>query len=168
MPARTPVGRTRRRRGLLVGFAFGVATAIAPAAAMARPSVTWRDVEVRAGDDGPRVARLLRRELKRASKHEDWRKGSGKSAKRRPSSSSGFVLSAKVVALTWTPRGDDVVRVAVTVVARIEEGPRNVRRQVRSHIRLGGHPRHRNELERRALKIVAGGIVTRLAEVARR
>jgi hypothetical protein len=48
------------------------------------------------------------------------------------------------------------------VVGRIEGGP-----SARSRIRLGGRPSERKKLEKDALKVVATGIVTRLAELAR-
>lgn len=143
-------------------FAFSIMT---PGIAAAGPKVKWTKVDVRPGDDGSRVARILKRELERASRGEDWTKGSGKSAKRRKSST--YSLSAKVTQLAWE-KDDDVLRVSVTVVARIDDGPRGKRQHVRSHIRIGGHPKRRRKLEKQALHIVARGIVTRLAEVARR
>lgn len=147
---------------MLIVLAFGMAT---PAVAAAGPKVKWTKIEVRPGDDGARVARILKGELKRASQREDWTKGSSKSAKKRKSAS--YQLSAKVTKLTWE-KDDDVLRVSVTVVARIDDGPRGKRQRVKSHIRMGGHPKRRGKLEKQALQIVARGIVTRLAEVARR
>jgi len=151
------------RHGLLLFvLAFGVTV---PASASAGPKVQWDKITVRPGDDGRRVAKILKLELKRASRREDWTKGSGKSAKKRKSAT--YRLSAKVTTLDWV-KDDDVLRVSVTVVARIDDGPRGKRQHVRSHIRMGGHPKRRRKLEEQALQIVARGIVTRLAEVARR
>jgi hypothetical protein len=103
---------------------------------------------VRPGNDAKRVARRLKRLLGKASKNAKWGKGKLK-------------LSARVTQLEWEER-DDVVRVSLTVVARIVGGP-----SARSHIRLGGRPSERSTLERDALRIVANGLVTRLAELAR-
>ena len=119
--------------------------------AEARPSrVDWT-VEVRQGEDAKRVARTLRQLFKRASKRADWGKG------------GPVKLHARVAELRWQRLEDDVVRVHVTVVARIEGG-----KSARSHIRLGGDPARRRKLEKDALRIVADGLVTRLSAMTRK
>lgn len=111
--------------------------------------VDWTAVVVRPGDDAKRVSRELRRSLRKASKGADW----GKHKK--------LALSARVKVLEWEVR-DDLVRLKLTVVGRIVDGP-----SARSHIRLGARPSERRKLERQALRIVAEGLVTRLADLAR-
>ena len=116
----------------------------------AHKKVDWTAVEVRPGDDAKRVSRQLRQLLRKASKSADWGK------------SKQLALSARVKVLEWEER-DDLVRLKLTVVARIVGGP-----SARSHIRLGARPSERRKLERQALRIVAEGLVTRLAEIARK
>ncbi|MBW2528489.1 MAG: hypothetical protein JRI23_30215 [Deltaproteobacteria bacterium] len=117
----------------------------------ARKKVDWTAVDVRVGDDAKRVARQLRRQLQQASKTADWGKRKEKLA-----------LRAQVKVLDWDER-EDVVRLKLTVVARIVDGP-----SARSHIQLGARPAEKRKLERQALRIVAEGLVTRLAEIARK
>ena len=114
-----------------------------------RKKVDWTAVEVRSGDDAKRVSRQLRQYLVKASKSADW----GKTSKLK--------LSARVKRLEWDER-EDVVRVNLTVVARIVDGP-----SAKSRIRLGARPEERRKLVRQALRIVADGLVTRLAELSR-
>ncbi|MEM9691773.1 MAG: hypothetical protein AAGA56_04465 [Myxococcota bacterium] len=117
--------------------------------ARAKTRVRWVDVAVREGDDQKRVARTFEKLLVYKSRRAKWGKG------------ERLELTARVKRLDWEPRGD-VLRVTVTVVAKIK-GVRGAR----SHIRIGGDPDKRRELEKRALKIVAGGLVTRLSAIAR-
>jgi len=129
-----------------------LAVVVTPGVADARVRVKWTKVSVREGDDARRVSRTLMKLLKRKSRRAKW----GKRKKR-------IVLSAHVAKLEWQQVGEDVVRVSVTVVARIEGG-----RRARSFIRVGGRPTKRRKLERQALGIVASGLVTRLADMVRR
>ena len=124
-------------------------TLLATTAAEAR-KVTWQAVEVRSGDDGKRVAATLKGLLKTATKRAKWGDG------------DKLEMKARVKKLEWEAH-DDVLRVSVTVVARIKGGE-----TARSHIRLGGHPKDRRKIEKEALKIVADGLVTRLSDIARR
>jgi hypothetical protein len=126
-----------------------VLTIAAPASA-ARHRVRWTKVEAPAGDGAKRVERNLKRMLKKATRRAKWGKH------------KGIKLSARVVQWKWEDRGD-VVRLSVTVVARIAGG-----RKARSHIRVGGRPKERRKLEREALKIVSEGLVTRLSALARK
>ena len=123
-----------------------------PSDAAAAARVRWREVKVRPGDDAKRVKRSLTRLLKRATRRAKWGKGRKK-----------IELTARVTRLTWQRRNDDVLRVSVTVVARIRGG-----RRARSFIRVGGSVKQRRKLEKQALGIVAGGLVTRLAEMVRK
>lgn len=121
--------------------------AIAPNAAARK--VRWDKIEVRTGDDAKRVEKRLGKLLKRATKAAKWGKG------------DTVKLSAKLTKLTWE-KNDDVLRVSVTVVAKIIGG-----RGARSHIRIGGHPKDKQKLEEEALKIVSDGLITRLSDMAR-
>lgn len=111
--------------------------------------VTWDKIEVRTGEDQQRVEKRLGRLLKRATKAAKW--GNGDTVR----------LSAKLTKLTWE-QNDDVLRVSVTVVAKIIGG-----RGARSHIRIGGHPKDKKKIEEEALKIVSDGLITRLSDMAR-
>ncbi|MCC6526213.1 MAG: hypothetical protein IT373_26440 [Polyangiaceae bacterium] len=126
-----------------------LAGALAPRVAAAESRVLWSSVEVRAGDDAQRVGERLRTALRRASRHAKWGKG------------RHLVLSARVTHFDWE-RGDGVLRLSCTVVARIGGG-----QGARSRIRMGGRPEERAKLEKQVLGIVANGLVTRLSELAR-
>ncbi len=120
----------------------------APDAEAAR-RVTWSTVEVSSGDDAKTVARDLKKMLRRETRRAKWGKG------------KKLELSARVIKLQWE-KNDDVLRVTVTVVAKIAGG-----KSARSHIRLGGSPEQRRKLLGQALKIVSSGLVTRLSTIAR-
>lgn len=135
---------------ILTALALLVAVALASPATAATTRVRWTKVEVRAGDDAKRVERAFEKLLVRASRKAKWGKG------------DRLELNARVTKLTWEER-EDILRVTVTVVARIKGG-----QSARSHIRLGGHPKNRRQLEEDALEIVANGLVTRLSDIARR
>jgi hypothetical protein len=111
--------------------------------------VRWQKIEVRKGDDASRVEKRLSRLLKNATKKAKWGKG------------DTVKLRARLTKLSWEKR-DDVLRVSVTVVARIVGG-----KGARSHIRIGGKPSDRRKLEKQALKIVSDGLITRLSDMAR-
>jgi len=122
---------------------------MAPVEAHAKRRVEWTQIDVRKGDDAKRVSKRFRSLLRRKTRRAKWGKG------------NSLKLNAKITQLDWEKR-DDVLRVTVTVIARIEGSKR-----ARSHIRVGGHPKNRRKLEKEALKIVADGLVTRLADIAR-
>jgi hypothetical protein len=121
-----------------------------PADARGKPRIEWKTVSVPEGPDADRVARTLRSMLVRASRKADFGREGGK-----------VVVSARVVQLAWEDRGD-VVRLSCTVVGRLEGGP-----SARSRISFGGAPKDRAALEKQVLTMVANGVVTRLAEIAR-
>lgn len=126
-----------------------------PAAAVARPRVAWSAVAVRDGGDAKRIGRQLDRLLKRATRRADWGKRKG-----------ALRLSARLTRCAWQ-EGDGVLRLELTLVGRID-GATGGAPEVRSRIRVGGHPSDKKKLERDGLRIVADGLVTRLADIARR
>ena len=121
-----------------------------PAHARGKAQIEWKTVSVPDGPSSDRVARTLRQLLVRASRKADFGRDHGK-----------VVVSARVVQLDWEERGD-VVRLSCTVVGRLEGGP-----SARSRISFGAAPKDRAELEKQVLTMVANGVVTRLAEIAR-
>jgi hypothetical protein len=112
-------------------------------------TVRWKAVEVRLAEDGPRVEKTLTKLLKSATRKAKWGKG------------DPIDLSAKLTQLQWERR-DDVLRVSVTVVARIAG-----KQSARSHIRIGGRPADKHKIEKEALRIVSEGLITRLSDMAR-
>ena len=137
------------RRHILLFALLAVFVTPAPAQAKSR-RVKWTKVQVTSGENARRVSHRLRRLLEKATKRVKWGRG------------EPIKLRARVTKLAWE-KSDDVLRVTVTVVARIEGG-----KGARSHIRVGGRPRERTKLERQALKIVADGLVTRLSALSRK
>ena len=117
--------------------------------ARGRAKVDWTKIEVPAGEDSARISRVLRKLLNDAVRGADFGKVQKVSA------------SAHVVELTWEKRGD-VLRMSCTIVGRLKDGPR-----ARSRVSFGGSPAQRKELEKQVLTMVANGMVTRLAEMAR-
>lgn len=128
---------------------LALSTASWSANALAARPVEWATIDVRDGADAKRVEKSLRMLLKKATRAAKWGKG------------GTLVLSARVTHFEWEQH-DDVLRLTVTVVARIRSGA-----SARSHIRVGGRLTERSKLEKQALGIVAGGLVTRLADMAR-
>jgi hypothetical protein len=135
---------------LAAALVLGATTTTVPADARGKPAVEWKSVSVPDSKDSDRVARTLRSLLVRASRKADFGHGGGK-----------VVVSARVVQLAWEDRGD-VVRLSCTVVGRVEGGP-----SARSRISFGAARKDRAQLEKQVLTMVANGVVTRLAEIAR-
>lgn len=133
----------------LYACALFLALLFATAPAAAARQIYWKEVEVLPGEDAARVKTNLKGLLRYETKRAKWGKG------------KDVHLYARVTEFAWE-RSDDVLRVHVTVVARIAGGE-----SARSRIRIGGHPRERKKLMRQALSIVASGLVTRLAAIAR-
>ncbi len=132
----------------ILALVFAVCVlAVAPDAEARK--VRWDKIEVRKGDDAHRVQLKLSKLLKRATRKATWGKG------------DTVALSARLTHLVWEQH-DDVVRVSVTVVAKIIGG-----NGARSHIRIGGHPKDRAKVEEQALRIVSDGLITRLSDMAR-
>jgi hypothetical protein len=135
---------------LAVALALALAVALAAPAARAGGSrVEWAAVQIREGDDAPRIEKKLRALLQKAAKRAQWGKG------------DKLRLVVHVARLDWEDH-DDVARVDVKAVARIEGAA-----PVRTRIRMGGHTRERRRLEEQALRVVAEGVVTRLSAMAR-
>ena len=131
-----------------------VALLLALTVVVAAPNVEardarWKKVEVVPKPGRVRVLKRLTRLLKKATKKEDWGKG------------ETVWLTARLTKLVWEKKGD-VLRVSVTVVAKIVDG-----KGARSHIRIGGRPKDKLKLEKQALKIVSEGLITRLSDMAR-
>lgn len=122
-----------------------------PQAAQSRSStnVQWTRIDVPEGKDAARLSKLLKSLLKQAAKKADF--GKLKSVK----------LSARIVEFTAIEKGD-VLQVSCTIRGRLEGGP-----GARSHISFGGSPKERAQLEKQVLTMVANGLVTRLAEMAK-
>lgn len=137
------------RLRLLALLLFAALLVAASPPAEARGRVSWTQVDVRKGDDAKRVGSNLKKLLEKKSRRAKW----GKGAK--------LELRARVTKLSWEER-DDVLRVSVTVVAKIVGG-----KTARSYIRMGGHPKERRKIEKQALDIVSSGLVTRLAAIAK-
>jgi hypothetical protein len=88
--------------------------------------------------------------LKTASSGVDW-----------GNHESGLEASVRVTEFVVGER-KDVMRVTCTAVGKLKNGP-----AVRTHFSFGDHPRKRDKLERTVLTLVAQGVVTRLAAIAR-
>lgn len=151
-PIPPPLGRVLRLRLahlLALVLAFGVMLVAPPASAR---TVRIKEVDASKSPDPQverRIEKTLTRLLKQATRRAKWGEG------------DKVELSARVVKLVYE-ESDDVLRVSVTVVAKIAGG-----KGARSHIRLGGRPNKRQEVETDALKIVADGLITRLSAIAR-
>jgi hypothetical protein len=122
-------------------------TSPAPALAQ-RAKVDWKSIEVPAGEDYDRRVRALRGKLVDAARKVNF------------GGVESVVLSARMVEFTSITRGD-VHRVSCTIVGRIGGAT------ARSRISFGGRPSEREALEKQVLTMVARGVVTRLAEIAR-
>lgn len=162
-------------RALLASLLLGAALSARPAFAAPAPRVSWTEVEVRDGDDAPRLAKLLGKQLAAATKRAEWRpkrkpraepvalaKSVRSDAAQKPAVPKPPVpLSAKVSRFDWT-KAADVVHLDVAAVAKA------ARASVRTKIRVSGRPGDERKLEKDALRIVADGLVARLAEIVRR
>ncbi|MSP23673.1 MAG: hypothetical protein EXR75_00615 [Myxococcales bacterium] len=140
---------------LVVALTLALTFAGAGDARAARKArVEWTGVTMAETTDSANrtaTAALLSERLKQASKRAKWGAGTGP-----------LKLSATVTRFDWQGT-DDVVRLSVTVVARIADGP-----SARSHMRVGGKPDERDKLVREAFAVLADGLVTRLAELTRK
>ena len=131
---------------------FATLGAAAPADAKGRrPKVEWT-IAVRAGRDQGEKEKLLEKLLKREARHADW----------GPAGDGPVEASIEIRELVSIVDGD-VVRVTCAGVGRIPGVG-----AAKSKFSFGGRPSERAKLERHVLELVARGIVTRLAEMARR
>lgn len=129
---------------------LALASALAPREAAARGKVEWKAVVVRSavGKEPEALVKALRPLLQKASKKADFGR-------------QQVTLSARVVEFRSEAQGD-VHRVTCTIVGRLEGGA-----SAKSKISFGGHPGERDKLEKQVLGMVATGVVTRLATLAR-
>lgn len=125
------------------------AAPLEPAFARSNTKIEWSSVRVPEGKNSARTAKMLRGLLTQAAKKADF--GSAKSVK----------LTARVVEMTTVKKGD-VLQVTCAIVGRVVGGA-----SARSRISFGGSPAEREKLEKQVLSMVANGLVTRLAEIAK-
>jgi len=149
----TPTDVTRSTRIYLAAAALVlVAAFVVPGSADARPKaeVEWTRVDAPLGSkDGVRLAKNLHRLLKEASRKADF----GKSGK--------VLLRARIAEYVVEKRGD-VLRIRCTVIGRLEGGP-----SAKSRIAFGGDPKDPVALEKQVLTMVAHGVTSRLAALAK-
>lgn len=142
-----------RVRQLISTLAFVLIAAFAaPQTASAGPKadVEWTRVEAPAATkDGARLAKNLHQLLKEASRKADF----GKSGK--------VLLRARIAEYVVEQKGD-VLRIRCTVVGRLEGGP-----SAKSRIAFGGDPKDPKALEKQVLTMVAHGVTSRLAALAK-
>lgn len=133
---------------------LGLALHASPTLAAPRSKVAWGEVAVREGDDAERLTKKLQRFLKEATRRADWGK--------RKDPKSEVALKAQLTRFEWH-ESEGVLRLDVAAVGRVVGGP-----GVKTKIRVGGKPNERSKLEKEGLRIVADGLVTRLAEIVRK
>lgn len=131
---------------------LAIAAFAVPPSAHARPKadVEWTRVDVPpTTKDGTRLAKNLHQLLKEASRKADF----GKSGK--------VLLRARIAEYVVEQKGD-VLRIRCTVVGRLEGGP-----SAKSRIAFGGDPKDPKALEKQVLTMVAHGVTSRLAALAK-
>jgi hypothetical protein len=150
-----PVQRVLRHLGALFAAmaVFGAAVVACPTPAEAAAKVFFTDVRIPDHFKDPNVRkrkmRLVRKLLAESAKRAQF--GKAEEVK----------ISAEVKQLDLE-EVDGVLKVRCTMIGRIRGGP-----LARSHLEFGGRPSERRMLERRVLGMVADGLVTRLAQMAR-
>lgn len=139
---------------------FGAAATLIAVGASAEPAhakrkkstrVSWTSVDLPEDKLRRRRERTLRKVLEKESKRAEW--GDHESKK--------LEASVKVVEFQVQHK-ENVVRVTCTALGKLAGGP-----TVRTHFSMGDHPDHQRKLEKMVLTLVARGIVTRLAAIAR-
>ena len=126
-----------------------MAAPLEPALARSKTKVEWSTIRVPEAKGSDKTQKMLRGFLTQAAKKADF--GSAKNVK----------LAARVVEFTSVKKGD-ILQVSCTIVGRLVGGP-----SARSRISFGGNPAERDQLEKQVLSMVANGLVTRLAEIAK-
>jgi hypothetical protein len=144
--------RRPRRLGWLLASCLAAAALLGSSEALARPTVAFTRVEVRAGDDAARLGHELRGLLAQATRRAAFGPGGRKTK---------IEVTARLVEFAVEER-DGVLRVRCAMSGRIVGG-----RGARSKISFGGSPKDRAKLEKQVLKMVADGLVARLAQIAR-
>ncbi len=144
--------RRPRTLGWLFASCLAASTLLGSGRALARPTVAFTRVEVRAGDDAPRLGHELRSLLTQATRRASFGPGGRKTK---------IDVTARLAEFTVEER-DGVLRVRCAMTGHIVGG-----RGARSKISFGGSPKDRAKLEKQVLKMVADGLVARLAQIAR-
>jgi hypothetical protein len=137
---------------LLLGFAAALALALAAPAAEAKgkAKVSWETVEVPPSLPAAKwIGKQLDPALKKATKRADF------------GSKKHIELRARVKEWSSVTTGD-VHRVSCTIVGRFVGGPR-----AKSRISFGGPVKDKAKLEKQVVEMVANGLVSRLATIAR-
>ena len=146
------------RRDLLKCFgaaatviAIGASTDTAWAKRKKSTRVSWTSVDLPEGELRRRRERTLRKVLEKESKRAEW----GDHASKK--------LEASVKVIEYqVQHKENVVRVTCTALGKLAGGP-----TVRTHFSMGDHPKNQRKLEKMVLTLVARGLVTRLAAIAR-
>ncbi|HVY47269.1 MAG TPA: hypothetical protein VHB21_15380 [Minicystis sp.] len=142
-----------RSRPIVVAAAIAVLSALGAAPdALARPTVAVTRVDVPPRDGAPRLAREIKKLIDDAARHTSF--GPGDRKKR-------IEITARLVELSAEERGD-VLEIHCTLAGRVVGA-----RGAKSKIAFGGSPKDRAALEKQVLKMVAQGLVARLAQIAR-
>lgn len=116
-----------------------------------KPRIRWEIILVPERKDGARIEALLKEVLQKESKRARWGKHY-----------DGVVdATVKVQTMTTSIEGD-VARVTCSAVGKIDGLG-----IARSRFSYGGRAEQRAVLEKHVLELVARGIITRLAELAR-
>lgn len=163
-------GRTWRRRAaslavwslaayVLTGLRSGAASAQplaapqsdAPGDERGTPTVKLDALEFPAMLGGKKYERFLRKTLAKEVRRVDWGASSDSTIEYR-----FFVTKLNII------REDDAIVVRCAAMGKLPRG-----RSAKSQLSFGGDPRKQSELVRRVLRIVARGVVTRLAEMER-
>lgn len=138
-----------RRWFALALVCAALSTTTGDAEAKRRPRVVWSEVTVR--PDRPDVPPLVKKILEKEGRRADW-------GKRRETPVEAEV---EIRELTHV-RDGDVVRVTCTAVGKIPGLG-----AAKSRFSYSGKPEDARRVEHRVLELVARGIVTRLADIAR-
>lgn len=131
----------------LVCVAFGATTGTAEA--KRRPKVVWSEVTVKG--DRPDVAPVVKKILEKEGRRADW-------GRRRD---TPIEAEVEIRELSHVREGE-VVRVTCTAVGKIPGLG-----AAKSRFSYSGKPEEQRKLEHHVLELVARGIVTRLADMAR-
>lgn len=144
-------GGASRLRALAVAFGLvaGLAVLSVPGLAEAKAEVFFTEVVVPEGPKAAQQTKLVRHLLGNAAKRAHF----GKVKKAR--------IKAKVTEYEEIVEGD-VLTIRCSMAGRLEGG-----RRARSHLAYSGKVSRRADLQKKVVGIVADGLVTRLAQLAR-
>lgn len=153
-PTQAPRRSRRAFAGaLLVALLASINPAVAEPLPSGRPSFRIHELVLPKGVDTPKaVDKELRQWLKKAAKQQDWG-GAGNNK-----------IEARFELRTLSYRLDTrTLHITATLMGRLPSG-----RHAESTISFGGAPSERTALTRQVLRIVATGVVTRLADIERK